>query len=117
MKILIIDDDPMIRRMAGFILRKKGYEQAEAGSGDEGIALMREQKPDLTLIDVEMPDTDGFETLEKIRSDDGLKDSKVCMMTGTLTDEARARAEGLGAVGCIEKPLDAAVLYDIIGKV
>lgn len=117
MRILVIDDDPMIRRMAGFILKKKGYGYTEAGSGKEGLAIMKAELPTLTLIDVEMPDTNGFETLEMIRSDEALRKARVCMMTGTITDEVSKRAEELGAVGCIEKPLDANALYAVIDSI
>ena len=116
-RILIVDDEPNIVTLISRYAQREGYDIVTASDGREAIEKCRSDGFDLIVMDVMMPDTDGFETLEKIRSEDALKDSKVCMMTGTLTDEVRGRAEKLGAVGCIEKPLDAAVLYDIIGKV
>ena len=105
--ILVIDDDAMIQRMAGFMLKKLGFAAVTAGSGDKGMELMRNELPALTLLDVEMPDKDGFAVLEEIRTDASLQNAKVCLMTGTLTDEIRAKAEALGCCGCLHKPLTA----------
>lgn len=112
MKVLFIDDDPMILRMSGFILKKGGYEALAAGSGDEGIALIVEQSPDLVFIDVEMPEKNGFETLEEIRQS-GI-DVRVCMMSGSVSSEIRDKTVALGAEGLIEKPLNAADVYSVI---
>ena len=115
-RILITDDDSMMLRMAGFIVKKAGHEAVTASSGDECLQKMRESLPLLTVIDVEMPGKNGIETLEAIRADSSLEGARVCLMTGTLTDEIRARAEELGALGCLDKPLAADALKDMILK-
>ena len=115
MKILIIDDDAMMQRMAAFMLKKKGCEAVTAGSGIEGLTMMRAVHPDLTIIDVEMPEMDGFSVVRAIRADASLQDAKVCMMTGTLTDEVRELAESLGCCGSLVKPLKAEDLDQILG--
>ena len=113
-KILITDDDSMMLRMASFIVKKAGHEAVTASSGEECLKKLREESPMLTVIDVEMPDMNGIETLEAIRADNGLADASVCLMTGSLTDDVKSRAEELGAVGCIGKPLEAGELLEII---
>ncbi|MBR4622714.1 MAG: response regulator [Ruminococcus sp.] len=113
MKVLIIDDDSMILRMAGFILKKGGHEAVAAGSGEEGISLAGESAFDMVFVDVEMPGMNGFETLEKLKAGP-CGDIRVCMMSGTVTDEVRQKASQLGAVGVIGKPLDAAEVLGII---
>lgn len=112
MKVLFIDDDSMILRMAGFIMKKGGHEALTAGSCDEGIAQIQELSPQMAFIDVEMPEKNGFETLEAIRAEGlGLR---VWMMSGTVTEEVVARAKSLGAEGVIEKPLNAAEVYSAL---
>jgi DNA-binding response OmpR family regulator len=75
---------------------------------------MRKSLPMLTIIDVEMPGKNGFDTLEEIKGDGSLAGACVCLMTGTLTDEVRKRADELGASGCLGKPLNAAELAEMI---
>lgn len=105
--ILVIDDDAMIQRMAGFMLKKLGFTAITVGSGDEGISLLRSESPALVLLDVEMPGKDGFAVLEELRSDAALQSTKVCLMTGTLTDEIREKAKALECCACLHKPLTA----------
>ena len=115
-RILITDDDPMMLKMAGFIVKKAGHEAVTASSGEECILKMKEMKPRLAVIDVEMPDMNGIETLEAIRADAELSDAKVCLMTGTVTEDIKARAEEMGALGCLNKPLAYDELWSVIDK-
>ena len=104
-KILIIDDDKMILKIASFMLTKAGHAVITAGSGSEAAGLIRSESPDLTLLDNEMPGVSGLETLRAIRADEAISSAKVCMMTGSVTDELKSECEKLGAVNCIGKPL------------
>ena len=114
-KVLVIDDDAMMQRMAAYMLKKLGCEAVTAGSGAEGLARMREALPDLTIIDVEMPEMDGFAVLREIRADEALQGASVCMMTGTLTDPVRDQAIALQCIGCLIKPLRAEALQKLLG--
>ena len=114
-KVLVIDDDSMMQRMAAFMLQKLGCEAVTASSGAEGLAKMREAHPDLTIIDDEMPEMDGFAVLRAIREDESLRDASVCMMTGTLTDPVRDQAIALRCIGCRIKPLRAEALQKLLG--
>ena len=113
-KILLIDDDPMVTRMIGFMLKKQGHSCISAESGHEGVELIRSEKPAITFLDIEMPQENGIEVLKGIRSDDALKDARVCLMTGTPCAAADDAARELGAVGCIAKPVEIAVLLGIL---
>lgn len=115
-KILITDDDSMMLRMASFIVKKAGHEAVTASSGEECLKKLKEESPMLTVIDVEMPEMNGIETLQAIRAESGIADAAVCLMTGSLTDEVKSRAAELGTVGCIGKPLEAGELMEIIAK-
>ena len=110
-RILFIDDDAMILRMAGFIMKKCGCEALTASSGEEGTALAVSESPDMVFVDMEMPGMDGFETLVQLKAQAA---APVYMMSGTVTEENRKRAEELGACGVISKPLNAAEVMSIV---
>ncbi len=116
-RILVVDDDSMAVRMIGFILKKTGHECIGAFSGAQGIQMLKSEKPDLMLLDVEMPGENGFEVLEALRRESGISDAKVCLMSGPMTDDLRARAEKLGAVGFISKPVSSPELMEILGRI
>ena len=113
MKVLFVDDDAMMLRMAGFIAKKSGFEAVLAGSGDEGTEAFLNHRPPVIFIDIEMPDKNGFETLEELKKA-GLGDARVYMMSGTVDDDVRDRAERAGACAVIEKPLNAAEVTKVI---
>lgn len=102
--VLIVDDEPNLRRMVGALLGAEGYEVREAPDGLQGLAVARELDPDVVLLDLMMPgQLDGIATLERLRADG--PDRPVVMMSGRagLTDAVRAAR--LGAVNFLEKPL------------
>jgi len=78
-KILIVDDDPAFVRLAEQVLIHKGYEVLKASSGQEGLRLLFNQKPDIVLLDVAMPGMDGWETCKRIRD---ICDIPIIMLTG-----------------------------------
>jgi DNA-binding response OmpR family regulator len=106
MKILVVDDDPSVRFATVRLLAKAGYSVAEAETGTEGLRLIHETHPDLVLLDVILPDMDGYAVCRKIKTDQNLKDTYVLMASGarTASDE---QAEGLeiGADGYIARPI------------
>jgi CheY-like chemotaxis protein len=66
-KILIIDDDLDTLRLVGLMLQKQGYQIAAANSGEQGLTKVAQEKPDLILLDVMMPDMDGYEVARRLR--------------------------------------------------
>ena len=108
--ILVIDDDAMNLKRAEFILMKDGYHVLTAVSGKEGIEMLKKGVADLTLLDVEMPEMNGIQTLEQIRGDDDICGSRVVALTASDDEETRRRMDELGAVGYIKKPFMPQVL-------
>ncbi|MEW6349412.1 MAG: SpoIIE family protein phosphatase [Thermodesulfobacteriota bacterium] len=104
-KILVVEDHPMSRKMLVAMLRQN-YAMVAAASGEEAIALARDEKPDLVLLDVEMPDMDGFQTLEELRR--GVIDEAVPVIFLTARTDSESRGKGLeaGAVDYLTKPYD-----------
>ncbi|MEW6354138.1 MAG: sigma-54 dependent transcriptional regulator [Pseudomonadota bacterium] len=107
--ILVVDDEPDIRSAVRDILEDEGYQVTVAESGEAARASRRARRPDLTLLDIWMPDVDGI-TLLKEWSEGGALPSPVIMMSGHGTVETAVEATRLGAYDFIEKPLSLAKL-------
>lgn len=102
--VLIVDDSNTVRRVTARMLRKNGFEWSEARDGQEALLHMLEHQPDIVLLDLEMPEMDGFEVLEKIRANNALKDTPVIVITSRAGDKHRIRAEKIGISGYFTKP-------------
>ena len=102
--VLIVDDEPNIRRMVGALLSAEGYEIQEASSGAQGLAKAADQEPDAVLLDLMMPgELDGMAALSRLRLSH--PDSAVIMMSGRASLADAVNATKLGAVNFLEKPL------------
>jgi two-component system nitrogen regulation response regulator NtrX len=102
--VLIIDDEPNIRRMVGALLGAEGYDVREASDGSAGLTRAGESEPDVVLLDLMMPgDFDGMATLERLRAE--IPDSPIVMMSGRAGLSDAVRATKLGAFTFLEKPL------------
>ena len=102
-RILIIEDDSMLREMYVMKLEKSGYAISQAGEGSEGLALAKKQKPDIILLDIILPKIDGFAVLQEIKATTPLKDVPVVLLTNLGQESDRTRGEKLGAVDYIVK--------------
>ena len=107
--ILVVDDEPDICVLVRDILEDEGYRVEVAGSAEQAKSARREQKPDLLLLDIWLPDIDGI-TLLKEWSEDGRLPCPVIMMSGHGTVETAVEATRLGAYDFLEKPLSTAKL-------
>ena len=106
--ILIVDDEPDIRELVQDILLDEGYRVAVAGDGESARRAFINEKPNLTLLDIWMPDVDGISLLKEFKQHDG--DALIVMMSGHGTIETAVEATRLGASDFIEKPLSMAKL-------
>jgi CheY-like chemotaxis protein len=113
-EILIIDDDKLIRWSLSTVLERAGYRMREAAAGNEGLAAIESSKPDLVLLDIMLPDMDGFAVLERIRRT--YPELPVLTMTADTTPETSRRSLDLGVRGHLEKPCDSAVLLTAVSK-
>ena len=107
--ILVVDDEPDIRSLLKEILEDEGFEISVAENAGDAREARRQRRPDLVLLDIWMPDTDGI-TLLKEWSEGGQVDVPVIMMSGHGTVETAVEATRLGAYDFIEKPLSIAKL-------
>ena len=102
--VLIVDDDARNRKLARDVLRPAGFDTLEAASGEDAIALTREQLPDLVLMDIRLPDLDGSEALRRLKADPATAHIPVVALTA-VTGAREAFLEA-GFAGTIEKPID-----------
>ncbi|MCB1049150.1 MAG: EAL domain-containing protein [Acidobacteria bacterium] len=107
--ILIIDDSELNREILWHHLTKVGFKVLSAEGGNQGIGMLRDHKVDLVLLDVMMPEIDGFETLEMIRQNHTMNELPVIMITALNQSQDIIRALSLGANDYITKPLDTSV--------
>jgi two-component system KDP operon response regulator KdpE len=99
--VLIVDDEARMRRFVRMNLELEGYQVSEAENGLRAIAKVREELPDLVLLDVMMPEMDGFETLQQIRQ---ISTTPVIMLTIKGEEEDKVKGLGLGADDYVTKP-------------
>jgi len=113
-KILVVDDEHLIRWSLEQNLKKQGYEIIMAGTGEDALQMAREQQPDLVLLDIQLPGISGIEVLEKIKDYD--EDIIVIMLTAHGGLETAVNAMRLGAYDYVSKPFNLDELSIIIKK-
>ncbi len=114
-QIVVIDDDQQIRRMLGFILERAGYETDLIGDPKEGLAALKNNKPDLLVLDVMMPLMSGHDVLREIRSDETIADLPVVILSARAQDVDRNTALGMGADAYLSKPIEQDEILSVIG--
>jgi DNA-binding NtrC family response regulator len=101
---LIVDDEPGIRQLASRFIEHWGFQVLTAGNGREAIELLQQRRIDIVMVDLRMPEVDGFGVLGAIR--DSSPDCRAILMTGHITEATRLEAVKLGALDCLPKPID-----------
>lgn len=113
MKVLLIEDDPDIQKMVAIALKFKGGHQVEtAGSGAAGVRLAAEWRPDLILLDVMMPEMDGYETCRRLKADPATAGVPVIFLSARAQAAEIEQGLKLGAIGYLVKPFDPLMLHD-----
>jgi excisionase family DNA binding protein len=108
--VLLVDDDPQVREVVRINLEMEGYAVREAGNAEDGLAALEDEAPDLILLDVMMPQVDGWEMLRRVQERHGVGSIPVVMFSGQL--DAAPEAVQRGAQGFIGKPFDLRALIE-----
>jgi two-component system cell cycle response regulator len=103
-RILVADDDPNVLHSISWVLREQGYDVSTASRGSQLLEALTVNAPDLLLLDIAMPDSDGYEMLSIIKADERWRDIPVLMVSSQSPEEATERTLGLGAADFIKKP-------------
>ena len=109
-KILLVDDEPDILEIVGYNLSNEGYRVITAENGAEGVKKAKKEKPQLIILDVMMPEMDGIEACEKIRTIPDLKDVVITFLTARGEDYSQVAGFDAGADDYITKPIKPKVL-------
>src|SRR5881296_1955294 len=104
LKILVADDDQSLVRTLTWILKENGYDVVVAPGGEGLLVRVEEERPNLLLLDIMMPKTDGLQLLARLKADDRFRDLPVLMISSMPPEEATVKALGLGAADFIPKP-------------
>ncbi|HPH85985.1 MAG TPA: response regulator [Ferruginibacter sp.] len=102
--ILVVDDDPYILMSLEFLMKKNGYDVVVARNGTEALELLDKQAPHLVLLDIMMPDVDGYEICRYIKKTSSLKNTKVIFMSAKTKDADIKKGYELGASLYVTKP-------------
>ena len=115
-RILVIEDNETNMYLIGYILRKNGYEVIEARTGEEGVEQAIKDKPDLILMDIQLPDIDGLEATKRIRESEADGEIPIIALTSYAMTGDRERALKAGCNGYVEKPINPNTIMGEIEK-
>jgi len=116
-KVLIIDDEELIRATTMLLLRKHGFEVECVSNGNLGLEAAHRSQPDLILLDIMMPDMDGWEVLRSFKDDSVLSAIPVIIFTAIESELNDNDLHARGAFGMLRKPFHLKELLAIIGQV
>ena len=105
-KILLVEDNPVNRRLAVFLLRAQGYEVHEATTALEALGMLEKERPDLIVMDIQLPGMDGLEVTRKIKAQPATADIPIIAVTSYAMKGDREKALAAGCVGYVTKPID-----------
>jgi len=117
LRVLVADDEPPIRLLCQVNLAVAGIDVLQAADGQEALALARSEKPDIVLLDLMMPNVDGWTVAEELAADERTRDIPVVFLTARATTVDRRRAERAGALGYVLKPFDPVRLAPLVAAV
>jgi DNA-binding response OmpR family regulator len=115
-KILIVEDEESLLKLESILLTSKGYEVRGVPNGQAALSAIEEDLPDLVLLDIMLPEIDGFEVCRRIKNDDRTRHIPVIMLTAKKSREDMARGEKVGADWYITKPFKSAMVIETIQR-
>ena len=113
-RVLVVDDEPNIVMSLRFLMEREGFEVEVASSGQEAVAALDRPPADVVLLDVMMPELDGFEVCQRIRSQPAWRATKIVMLTAKGRAAERDKGLALGADAYVTKPFST---RDLVAKV
>jgi twitching motility two-component system response regulator PilH len=125
-KVLVVDDDPDVRLFSVTVLEENGYTPLEAANGEEGLKMIKEEKPDLVILDILMPRQSGIRLYRELKTDKALKKVQVIILSGIAKKTFLRSQKALTEFGgeevpepkvYLEKPVEPEVLAEEIKKI
>lgn len=116
-RVMVIEDEDNIAIALDFLLTRDGHDHCRLATGAGALDEMRRQRPDLVLLDVMLPEVSGYQIVQDLRADPGLRQVRVLMMTARGSVMERRKGMALGADGFIAKPFELAELRAEMARV
>ena len=114
--VLIVEDNDKNMKLARDVLQAKGYQTLEAITGEEGVKLARERKPDLVLMDIQLPGINGIEAFRQIRADANTRRIPVVALTASVTPTDRTAIAAAGFDAFLSKPINLKEFLDTVKR-
>ncbi len=114
--VMVVDDSVTVRKVTSRLLERNGMNVLTAKDGVDAISQLQEQRPDIMLLDIEMPRMDGFEVATLVRHDERLKDLPIIMITSRTGEKHRDRAMSIGVNEYLGKPYQESLLLETIQR-
>ncbi|WP_372980722.1 Hpt domain-containing protein [Marinobacter sediminum] len=114
--VMVVDDSVTVRKVTSRLLERNGMEVVLAKDGLDAVAQLQDHKPDVILLDIEMPRMDGFEVASFVRHDDNLRETPICMITSRTGEKHRERAMAIGVNEYLGKPFQETELLETIKR-
>ncbi|WP_303289782.1 Hpt domain-containing protein [Marinobacter sp. SS5-14b] len=114
--VMVVDDSVTVRKVTSRLLERNGMEVITAKDGLDAVAQLQDHRPDIILLDIEMPRMDGFEVASFVRHDEHLKDTPICMITSRTGEKHRERALAIGVNEYLGKPFQESELLETIKR-
>ncbi len=111
-RVLIIEDNEQNMYLLTYLLESEGYTVFQAYSGVDGITIAKDEKPDIVLLDIQLPEMDGYTVAGKLRENEVLRDMAIIAVTSYAMPGDKEKALGSGATGYIEKPINPETFMD-----
>jgi len=115
-RILVVEDNETNMYLISFILKSRGYEIIEAKSGEEGVDIAVKERPDLILMDIQLPGIDGLEATKRIRKSEAAREIPIVALTSYVMTGDREKSLSAGCTGYIEKPINPDTILGEIEK-
>lgn len=114
--ILVVEDEIDILKIIAFRLKKSGYKIISATGGKEALAILKETRPDLIVLDLVMPVIDGYEICKRVRENSALKNIPILILTASATTNMDEKVKAARANGYVLKPFEPKELLDKVKK-
>lgn len=114
--ILVIEDNEMNMKLMRAVLQIGNYRMLEAADAETGLRLMKEDRPDLIFMDIQLPSMNGLTATRIIKADPDLKDIPVFAVSGFAMESDKAKAKDLGFAGYIVKPISVKALLEMLSR-
>ena len=116
-RVLVVEDNENNMKLICLVLEKHGYEPIQAFTGEEGVDKAIEERPDIILMDIQLPDVSGLEAVERIRMVDDMQEILIIAITSYAMSGDRERMLDVGFEGYFEKPIDPLTIVEDIEKI